>query len=878
MISGPGGPPKKAERLIRFLADYQDHFGIQEDMDAVFEETARDFGLGRARRWYWRESLFAFARYMIYLMTWGNIMLKNYLKTAVRNMRRQKVFSIVNIFGLSLGLASCILILLFVSDELSFDRFHDNSDRLYVVVNRNEFHDRTFLAASMGTGPVMERDFPEVERVVRISDRNQASVRYHDHIFNETPLFVDPCFFEVFSFPLIVGQSGAVLQNEGSIVLTERTAGKYFGPGKGLGEVLSLTFGDVRKELTVSGICRNPPTNSTIRFDLLVNINNLRDIQGVDHMTHFRWFDTKTFVLLKEDMSPAAVNDRFPSFTRRYFQETIQRFKDSGSWTKEGDVLKLRLEGLRGLHLNPEIVGAGSRSIQSSLILAAIGILILIIACINFVNLSIGRASTRKREAGMRRVLGARPKQLINQFWAEALVLSFLAMAAGMLIAFMILPVFNRLAEKQLEMDALFTIPHLVIFLTILVSMAVVSGSFPGLLLSRLDPAEVMKAKMRWTGKNLFFRSLIIIQFALAAFLLVMTFTMAGQFRYISRADLGFNEEGIVVVDLQESGFDRGIATEKFIEGVRMKLIGNRDVLSLSGSLLNYDRRMVMSHIDVKGTVSDVYYNRVVDGYLETMGITLLKGRDFFHGSTADSSSVIVNEAFVEHFGLDDPLGLTIYDAYERDRPLKIVGIIKDFHFQSLKHPIAPVIIHKIPEVTVAHMLVRIRLDNIPEALDALKDAWNALRPEKPFLYSFLDQDVVDSYKQQKRWMRIVTYATILAVFISCMGVFAMTVMSIARRIKEIAIRRVLGADLRNITGLIGKDFLFLVVAANVAVGPFAYLAARRWLQGFAFRTSLSAGIFGFALLLSLFIAMTTVGALALRTVRTDPARNLHRE
>jgi putative ABC transport system permease protein len=878
MTSPPAGPPERARKILRRLTDYQDNFGIEEDMDAAFEEAARAHGRGWARRWYRRECLSAIVNYCFYLTTWGGIMLKNYTKTAARNLRRQKVFSIVNILGLSLGLASCILILLFVADELSFDRFHEKAERIYAVVCRNEFHNGTIAAASMGTGPALEQEFPEVERAIRMSGRNEATVQCKDRIFNENPLFVDPGFFEVFSFPLTGGSPETALQAKGSIVLTESAARKYFGRGRALGETLLLAFGDKQKEFIVSAVCQDPPPNSSIRFGMLININNLGDIQGPDSMNDFRFINTRVFVLLRKNAQPDVVNASFPAFVRNHFRETLQRYRDSGSWKKDGDVLTFRLENLRELHLNAQILGVGSRSIQHSLILAGIGILILIVACINFVNLSIGRASTRTLEVGMRKVLGARRRQLIHQFWMEAFLLSMLAMAAGLLVAFLALPTFNIMAEKSLDLKAFFTGSNLAIFGALLVIIAVASGSFPGLFLSRLDPADVLKAKMRWAGKHLFSRTLVVVQFALAAFLLVLTFTMADQFRFMSRVPLGFNAEGIVVVDLQEDGFDRGPQTEALIERFRTRLAGTRAIQNVSGAIMNFNRGSVANHIDVRGTVDDIIFNRVAAGYLETMGIPLLEGRDFTDGSAANASSVIINQAFVKRFALDNPIGLTIFDAYERDKPLTIIGVVEDYHYQSLKYGIDPVILHMSPNMTIGDMLVRISADDIPRAIKAIEGAWKALRPEKPFLYSFMDRDVDDSYVQQKRWMRIVQYSTILAVLISCMGIFAMTVISIARRVREITIRRVLGAGLGNIVGLIEREFIPLVIAANIIAAPIAYFAATRWLEGYAFRTNVTPSVFLFALLLSMAVALATVGVLALRAALADPMRGLRAE
>lgn len=871
-------PPKLARRLLHKLTYYQERFAITGDLEEVFHEIGRERGYSKARRWYWRQCVNSFPEYLLYLLSWGIVLFKNYLKTALRNIARQKTHSLVNILGLSLALASCILIYLFIADELSYDRFHEKADAIYAVVCRNEFHDESVVVGTAAMGPVMEEYFPEIEHAVRMNTMNQATVRYKDKIFNEYPVFTDPTFFNVFSFPLIYGDPETVLLSKNSVVLTRKVAHKYFGNARPIGRTLTMIFGELKKEFIVSGISQDVPENSTIEFDILLNVNNLSDIRGPDYLTSWGWFDTEIYVLLRESSTPDKINRRFPLFVKQYFQKTLEQMRSSGSWKGEGDVISFSLQNIKSLHLNTVLRGVGAADIKSSAILAGIAFLILSIACINFINLSIGRASGRAREIGMRKILGAYRKQLIHQFWTESLVLTFLAMLAGLLIAFLFLPVFNQFAVKNLNMDSFLKTINLLVFSIILITVGIVSGSFPALVMSGFHPVEILKGKLKIGRKTLLTKSLIVVQFSLSIFLMIATLTMARQIKSMQQKGLGFDKEGVVAIRMQESNWQQGQKSEALLDRFRERLSGHSAIQNISGCTMTFDRMLVMNHIRIKGKTYDVFYNKVYYDFLETMGIKLADGRDFSREFSTDKSAVIVNQKFVRQYEIEEPLAEAIWDAYDDSTPLRIIGVVEDYHFRSLQHEIKPIILHIDPSYTVSNLLVRISLENTSETIKLLEETWKEIQPDKPFLFSFVDEEIEAAYKRQKRWSAIVRHSSILAVLITCMGIFALTSLTISRRVKEIGIRKVLGAGIIQIANMIYKEFILLVVIANVIAWPAAYYVMNRWLQGFAYRMTLDPGLFFLAGFLTLIVALATVSYLAVKAALANPVDSLRTE
>jgi putative ABC transport system permease protein len=572
------------------------------------------------------------------------------------------------------------------------------------------------------------------------------------------------------------------------------------------------------------------------------------------------------------------VNLLFPLFVKQHFKDTLQRWKETGSWRGEGDVFSFRLQNIKSLHLDPTILGIGSSDIRSSIILGGIAMLILAVACINFINSTIGRASGRSLEIGMRKIIGARKKQLVHQFWTESLLLVFLAMGGGILLASLFLPLFNRLAHKSLDMHGFFSGANLLAASGLLLLVGIAAGSFPSLVMAGFRPVDILKSRLRFGRKTLLTKSLLTVQFMLAVFLVAAAFTMSKQIQTMTRSHLGFRPEGVVVIPLQESGWEEGVKTDALIRRFRDRLMGRAGILNVSASTMTFSRLMVMSHIKIKDRTYDVFFNRVGYDYLETMGIPLTAGRDFSRDFSTDATSVIVNQKFADRYELEDPIGAVIWDAYDEATPLTIIGVVKDYHLQSLAREIEPIILHMRPEATAHNLMVRISTEDLGKTTAVLERTWKELQPDKPYLFSFLDEHIRGAYEEERRWNAIVRWASILALVITGMGVFSLTALTLSRRVKEIGIRRVLGADALQIVRMVGGEFLVLAVVANAAAWPVAAIAMHSWLRGFAFRTSLSPEPFAWAALLTVTVALVTVSALAIRAALADPVRSLRIE
>ncbi len=871
-------PPKWSRRMLAQLSEYQERFAMAGDLEEVFHEIVRESGIGRARRWYRRQCLKALPAYLAYTASWSLAMLQNYSKTALRNIARQKIHSFVNILGLSVGLASCILIFLYVSDELSFDRFHENANSLYAVVCQNEFHGSTGAYGMMGMADLLQDDFPDIQLCVRINERSQAIVRYQEKVFNENVVFVDPSFFAMFSFPMLHGPQDSALQSENGVVLTQRTAAKYFGKDNPLGKSLNMMFEETKKEFVITGIVQNPPGNSTIDFDFLLNIKNLREIRGSDYMNNRRWFDTEIYVQLHEKAGPELINQSFPGFVNQHFQETLNQWKNSGSWSGEGDVFSFSLHNIKTLHLNTDLGNVGSRDIRSSGIMTGIALLILSIACINFINLSLGRASGRSLEIGVRKIIGAKRKQIIHQFWTESLFLTLLALLGGVFLAAACLPLFNQLAEKSLHFYDLYNRANILCITGLLMGIGIAAGSFPSLVLAGLHPVDMLKGKLKIGQKTRLTKSLITVQFVLSVFLIIVTFGMGKQIRSMTQMHMGFDKAGVVVVPLQESGWERGIKTDALIARFKDRLLSQPGIQNVSASSMTFSHWMIMNHIKIRNQTHDVLFNRVSHDYLETMGIRLAAGRDFSREFSTDATAILVNQAFVKEFEFENPLGEIVWDAYDTSTPLSIIGVVEDFHLQSLQEEIKPLILHIQPDVTAHNLLVRISPENISKTLDTLKKNWHELQPDKPYLFSFLDEYVHDAYLSERRWNTIIRFASILILVITGMGVFALTSLTLNRRIKEIGIRKVLGARVNQIVGMVFREFFVLVAIANAVAWPFAYWVMHRWLQGFAYRTSLGPEIFFIAGSVMLAVALSTVSTLTVKAALADPVKALRSE
>jgi putative ABC transport system permease protein len=809
-------------------------------------------------------------------------MFKNYLKIALRNLRRQSVYSFINVTGLAIGMACFILIFLFVRNETSYDRFHPNVANLYRVYVTEAPPDRdpfSYAETPAQMAHAFETSFPEVKRAVRL-DVNRDLVRYQNTTFTERVHVADTDFFEVFHFPLLAGEPSAVLQDPSAVVLTESMAKKYFGKienpvrSEPLGKRLAIKLGNEFHDFFVSGIAKDVPENSSIRFDFVIPFDNVRTYKSERALSAWLNVSFETYVELAGPLTAAEIESKLHTVVKNHYPERI------------APMITLHLQSMIDIHLDPT-VPSGFEAISSpiySYILLGIALLILIIACINFMTLAIGRSAHRSLEVGVRKVLGAVQSQLVKQFWSEAILMSFLALALSIFLAELFLPFFNDLANKRLSLA--YDFPMLLAFTGLALVVGLIAGSYPALVLSRMPPAIVIKGETQIRSARFFWRGLVILQFSLSILLIIGTLVMANQLHYLRTKDLGFNREQVVVIRNNSPQREGAMLLERF----RQELANNESVLGVAGSSNAFASQWAaMGFASEDGTYRNFFQQTVDYDYLKTMGIALLMGRNFSPEFGTDSSeAIIVNEAMVKYFNWDSPLGQRL--PGQKFPPHRVIGVVKDFNFQSLQNEIAPLVLTLDPttvlrginDISIAvspravnFINVRLEPKNISAAVELLKGTWQKLAPNQPFVFSFLDDDVEQQYREEERWGKIIGYASGLAILIACMGLFGLAALTAAKRTKEIGVRKVLGASVTRIVILFSKDFAGLVLIAFAVAAPLAFYFTNRWLQSFAYRIDVGWWIFALAGGLALFIALVTVSTQAIKAALANPIESL---
>jgi len=774
-----------------------------------------------------------------------------------------------------MGLAFCMLIYLFIKDEFSFDRFHDKADSIYKIVINDHFYELAWRTGPVPMAPLLKEHFSEVEDFTRLATRRNVSVKYEEKLYNETIGMIDPHFFEIFTFPLIKGNPDSVLISDNSIILTENAANKYFGDEDPIGKALLLTFGERQKSFFVVGVAANAPMNSSIDFSFLIRIDNLNFITASNTTDDWRSSWSASYLLLNEQADPEYIENRILTIVKPYMSAYYDVRKKYGSLLESGETITYSLQNLKDIHLNSSnIFGLRSASnIQKSYILAGIALLILCIAVINFINMSIGRSSVRTREIGVRKLLGAGRKQLIRQFWMESICTAFISIILGLFIAVLMLPVFNSLSTKNLIPQSLFHSQSFAFFLLLLVSVGVFAGSFPALVMANFQISDILSDKFKLRRKNLFTKILIVLQFSISAFLLVASLVMTRQIKFIENYDLGFEKDGIVVVDLQER--DR-VKSQEFLKLFKDNIRSHTSVLGVSGCMNSPNRTELYGMIQLEGKNIDVYYNRVTFDYLKTMNMELIEGRDFSIEFPTDESAVIVNQKLVDELGLEQPIGKTFRMGQEA--PVTIIGVVKNFHYSSLEEEVQAAALNMDPASGIFYAVIRVSADNISDTLAYLGNKWKEIRPLRPFKYSFLDDDILSFYIDENRWNKILAYASFLTVLIACMGVFGLTLITVNNRVKEIGIRKILGASILNILKLVTREFVLLAVTANIVAWPLAWIVMNKWLQNFAYRVDVGFWPLLIPGIITASVSLITSGSYSLKAATNNPVDSLRFE
>ncbi len=866
--------------LNRIVSEkYKD--SVMGDLHETYIGIKEKHGLIRASFWYIIQIITSLPEFFSSQLQRGIAMIRNYVKIAFRNLQKQKVISFINIFGLSMGLAFSLLIYLYIEDELSYDNFHENADKVYRIAKMSFDRNNEIEFQSASLPAVMENsfldNFPEVEALTRYTGAG-CVVANGDRIFTEYIRLADSRFFEIFTFPLLSGEPSSVLSQDNMLVISRSYAEKYFGYEDPLGKTMKITFGQNQREYIVSGIFEDCPSNSTLKFNIVINIQNLVWAWYPEALRSWGDFSIPFYLYLKPGIEPASLEARFETFISQAFASQIENSRRQGWWKGEGNPFAFRLQNIRDIHLDNEVYGASDP--KYSMILAAIAFIVLFIAAINFMNLSVGRSSLRSIEIGIRKVMGAGRKQLIRQFWSESLIITAIAMAAGLLITWIVIPSFNELSGKALRLDSFLESENLGALVLLILFVGILAGSYPAIIMARFRPVEILKGKMKIGGRNAMTKSLVVIQFALAVVLVISTVVLSGQIDYLLSRDLGYNRDGLIVARIQEI---EAKESEKVVNQFRQRLESYSNVKNVSGTSVSFGRGLSSYPLEIDGSEVTLNQFRVEYDYLKTIGVDVLQGRDFSRQMATDSLSVIVNKKFVEAIGEEDILGKTIGDLTgikRRSYPfrLRIIGVVDNYNVTSLAEGLNPVILMMEPDWRMSYMLIRISTENITETIDLLSSTWKEIKPDKPFEYRFHNEDIESQYNNEKRWSAIIRYSSVMAVLIACMGIFGLTSISINRRIKEIGLRKVLGADLSQIIKLVSGEFIVLVVIANLIAMPVSFKIMESVLSGYYYRISIGMQYFVFAGILTILVAMITILYLSLKAALTNPADSLRYE
>jgi putative ABC transport system permease protein len=806
-------------------------------------------------------------------------MLKNYIKIAFRNLRKQKLYSLINILGLALGLAFCVLVLLFINDELTYDHFHEDKDRIYRLfrepVVENSPIDRE-LYMPIPTGPSMKADFPEVEEYVRLTPFGTNVVRHEGQLYDQEDIvFSDPQVFDVFTFPMVAGNAKAALTDPYSTVITEEVARKYFGKTNAVGEVLPIRLNGQFYDFTVTGVARSIPSNSTIQFQVLLPHQTLVNTFDAYGRVENRWDATRliTYVRLQEGANVENVRTGLPQFMQTHMGAIFDEMREQGRLKTEGPSIIYQLQPLLDIHLNPDVPGGFSAPSNPtySYILGGIALAVLLIACINFMILAIARSAKRAKEVGMRKVAGAQRTQLMTQFWGEALLLCFVAFACGIGLAEMLLPVFNELSGKELSlMNTLsngLMMPAVLVAIFLLTGF--IAGSYPALILSGFPPIESLKEKVALGGSNNFTKSLIVVQFGLSVFLVISTLVMSDQLNFMRDKNLGFQGEQVVVIPIN------GLDGERTLNLYRDAMQNETGVISISGVNTAFDQGNWRRGFDYQGELKQVAVFRIDPQFIETMRMQIAAGRDFDPARASDSTkSIIVNEAFLQEFGwTENPIGRVLEVDWDGLVNPRVIGVVENFHYRSLRNQVEPAMMYTNSMDPILNLMVRIRPENMSETIDQLRATWNGITNEVPFNYRFLDDGMDQLYQSEEQWSEIVAYGSFFAIFVAGLGLFGLAGIVAVRRQKEIGIRKVLGATVSGIVALLSKDFARLVLIAIVIAAPIAYYVMQQWLQNFAYRIEIGIGVFLLAGFSALAVALATVGWQALKAAFTNPVK-----
>lgn len=868
----PKRTPIYARFLFHLILPDSDCWNLMGDYEEIYNDIIRYEGLWMANFWLIKQVVKSWPLYLYDSIRWRMSMFKNYLTIAFRNILKQKAYSFINIAGLALGMACCLFILLWVMDELSSDRFHENAEYLYRVEQDQNYSGENFHVnvTPYPMGPALTEEIPEILQSCRITNPGEQLFRYGEKAFFENGITaVDTNFLNMFTFPLLKGDKNTALADPYNILVTEEIAEKYFGVEDPIGKTVTLNN---NYAFTVTGVLNKVPDNSQYQFDMLIPFHYIREIGQYNES----WSSNNipTLVQLVPNALITDVNEKITKLRHKKVMESIADAERRRQFI-DRPMLQFSLNRLTDIYLRGYFgFGRPMGNIQYVYIFIVIASFVLLIACINFMNLATARSAGRAREVGLRKVVGAFKSHLIGQFYGEAILLSFLSLFLALLLVGLLLPQFNTISGKTLALSALFTWKFLLgmIFITLLTG--ILSGSYPALYLSAFQPVAVLKGALGAGLKSATFRKiLVVVQFSLSVLLIIGTSIIYKQVDFMRKKELGYDKEHLIYFPLRGE-------TKDFYASLKEELKNDPRVVNVTATWqrpTSFGANAGGAQWEGKDPEENVLIgmNSVDFDYVETMGIEMAEGRAFNKTFSTDTAGAwIVNEEVVKLMNVESAVNMN-FRFIGAEGP--IVGVMKNYHYQSIQSRIDPLALLVVPSY-FNFMVIRLGSGDIPDALAYVQETWERMIPNYPFDYQFLDEDFDRMFRSEERMGTLLQTFTGLAIVIACLGLFGLASFTAEQRTKEIGIRKVLGASTPKLLYLLNKEFTKWVVVANVIAWPAAYFILSRWLQEFAYRTSLPWWIFIGSGVIALAGALLTVSYQSLKAALINPADSLKYE
>lgn len=804
-------------------------------------------------------------------------MINNYFKIAWRNLIKNKTFTLINVVGLSVAFGVAILLSMAAFYDLGYNNFHENGDNIYQVYTEIQAPKGPVTTTSQPAplAGTLRTEVPGVEKITRFLEQEALTI-YDDKEINLDAVWLDSDFFDMFSFPILKGDKNNPLPSKNSVVVTENTANKIFGNNEAVGKTISILIDGKEESFSVAAVVGNHEKQNTLEFDIAIPFENhagyAEDIKTWNAQYHY------VYMQLQADVSVQQFEKNTQSFTDLHYKKNSENLKRDGAIPNvAGQYFQIGLLPLKDVHFTSFRKGYAEVSRAVPYLILGVAFLILFIASVNFINMSIAKSAQRLREIGMRKTLGAQKKQLFLQFWSESLFVFIVSIGVGVLLSFLLIDHFKTLFRTDISFQML-TSPTIIIgFLIIVFIITLIVGGYPAILLSRLGTIQSLKGKLETSGSNRVRNVLMVVQFGIAILLVSGTLVLWSQVDYMRNKDLGFNKEQVLSfpIDGKKNSYDA-------VKLLREELAGNPDILKVSASNINLGRGKDGSlstsiwGFDYKGRGVQTHALTVDYDYLETLDLELIAGRSFDENYMGDTQAIIINESMAKELGDSDPLSafLPMNDSLR----FPVIGVVKDYNFQDISKSIEPLTFFLNRESGLSYAFVKVASTNMANSFDTVEKAWKKIEPNAEFLGSFLDENIDNTFVSEKKMATMITSGSIIAIALSCIGLFAMSLLIVAQRTKEIGVRKVLGASVSSITVLLTKDFLKLVLISFVLATPISWWFLRKWLENYENKLELNIWFFVLAGLLAITIAFLTVGSRTISAAMQNPVKSLRDE